>query len=883
MSAHPQIAHYRITTKLGEGGMGEVYRATDTKLGRDVAIKVLPENFARDSDRMARFAREAQVLASLNHPNIAHIYGVEERALVMELVEGESPKGPMPFEESWPIALQIADALQYAHEKGIVHRDLKPANVKVTPDGVVKLLDFGLAKAYQGEPDAARVDPANSPTASGANASTTARTHQGMTFDGTMQGVILGTAAYMAPEQARGKIVDRRADIWSFGVLFYELLTGKQLFRGEDLTETVASIVKDQPNLGAVPERGRRLIEACLQKDPKKRLQSIGDVQYLLDHEPSAAVRPRLTMVFAAIAAVLLVATVSFLHLHEQPAERAVVRFQISVPEKNAAGLLALSPDGRKLALTLTGEDGRTSVWIRALDSLEIRRLASTEGAVLSVAPFWSPDSRFIGFFADEKLKRIDVSGGPAQKLCDAAVPLGGSWNRDGVIIFARARSGIWSVPESGGTASQVTVIDSSESITQHNWPSFLPDGRHFLYNTSIFGPGDVFVATLDGKEKKTLARAGNRAIYVPPSSAGETGHLLFERDGVLMVQPLDERKLELTGEAVPVPEAVRGAFSVSANGALAYRNVRGFLDRLVWLDRMGQSLGNAGSAGVDNELALSPDGNRVALTRPVSGNVGIWILDLHRDISTKFTFDASIEWDPVWSPDGKRLAFASQRDHGLNQIYWKDSSGVGNEEAVLKSADHQRPKSWSPDGKFLLFMHRDAGSSIYNLWTVSADPAQPAAERKAAPYFESPYNITQGQFSPGPSNAPRWVAYTSNESGQNEIYVQSFPPGMGKCRISTNGGVEPRWRTNGKELFYLSLERKLMAVEVKTEPTFECGAPKELFQTPVVGGGAGFGIVFHYDVGRDGNRFLFIDQGREIVDSSPITVVLNWTAEWKR
>src|SRR5262252_8246365 len=349
MSPQQTIAHYRITAKLGEGGMGEVWRATDTKLNRKVAIKILPAAFADDTDRLARFQREAQVLASLNHPNIAHIYGVEEQALVMELVEGQSPKGPMPFEEAWKIALQIADALQYAHENGIVHRDLKPANVKVTPDGVVKLLDFGLAKAYQDAPDAARVDPANSPTMSGANASATARGHQGMTLEGTMPGVILGTAAYMAPEQARGKIVDRRADIWSFGVLFYELLTGKQLFRGEDLTETVASIIKDQPDPRVVPERVRKLLDACLQKDPKKRLQSIGDVQYLLDNEPRTAVRPptQLTMVFAAIAAVLLGAlvTVSFFHLRERPPEQAVVRFQISPPEKDAVASLAVSPD----------------------------------------------------------------------------------------------------------------------------------------------------------------------------------------------------------------------------------------------------------------------------------------------------------------------------------------------------------------------------------------------------------------------------------------------------------------------------------------------------------------------------------------------------------
>jgi serine/threonine protein kinase/Tol biopolymer transport system component len=821
MSPHPQIAHYRITGKLGEGGMGEVYRATDTKLGRDVAIKVLPENFACDADRMLRFTREAQVLASLNHPNIAHIYGVEERALVMELVEGRSPKGPMPFEEAWKIALQIADALQYAHEKGIVHRDLKPANVKVTPDGIVKLLDFGLAKAYQDAPDAASVDPANSPT---------------MTIEGTMHGVILGTAAYMAPEQARGKIVDRRADIWSFGVLFYELLTGKQLFRGEDFTETLASIVKEQPDLSAIPERGRKLLEACLQKDPKKRLQSIGDAQYLLDHEPAVAVRPRLTMVLAAIAVVSLVALgiVSFVHLREQPPERTVVRFQMSPPEKNVVRSLVLSPDGHRLALTLRSEDGRTSLWIRSLDSLEMRRLAGTEGVTLNVPPFWSPDSRFIGFFADDQLKKIDADGGPAQTLCAAAGSLGGSWNRDGVIIFSLPRSGIWRVPAAGGAASQVTV----DTPSAQNWPWFLPDRRHFLYSTGIFGGeggGGTFVATLDGKEKKRLAGGGNDAVYVPSPVTGETGHVLFRRGPTLMVQPFDERKLELTGEAVPVPEPVRSSFSVSANGTLAYRNDRAFLERLVWLDRTGKNLGNVGPAGGIDAMALSADGSRVALTKQDSGNVDIWILDVHRNVPTKFTFDTAVDWDPVWSPDGKRLAFASLRD-GLNQIYWKDSSGIGNEEKVSESAEHQRPKAWSPDGKFLLFMHRDANSNIYNLWTMSVDPGQPAAARKAAPYFTSAFNVTLGQFSPGPSNAPRWVAYTSNESGQNEIYVQSFPVGVGKFRISTNGGVEPRWRRDGKELFYLSLERKLMAVEVKSAPTFESGAPKELFQTPIVG-----------------------------------------------
>jgi len=862
-----KLGPYEITAPIGAGGMGEVYRARDLKLKRDVALKVLPEAFASNPSRMLRFQREAEVLASLNHPNIAHIYGVEEQALVMELVEGQSPKGPMPFEEAWKIALQIADALQYAHENGIVHRDLKPANVKVTPDGVVKLLDFGLAKAYQDAPDAARVDPGNSPT---------------MTLEGTVPGVILGTAAYMAPEQARGKVVDRRADIWSFGVLLYELLTGKQLFRGEDLTETLANIIKDEPDFRGVPGRGRKVLEACLQKDPKKRLQSLGDVQYLLDDRPAAAVRPRPwpTVVLAAMAAVLLVATVTvlFFHLREQPPERAIVRFQISPPEKTAVRSLALSPDGHRLALTLRGENGGTSLWIRSLDSLEMRRLASTEGVTLGVPPFWSPDGRFIGFFADERLKKIDASGGPSQTLCAAAGPLGGSWNRDGVIIFSVQRSGIWRVLAEGGTASQVTVGDPP---TQ-NQPSFLPDGRHFLYSTGAFetdGAG-TFVATLDGREKKRLAGAGG-GVYVPPSSTGGTGHLLFRREGTLMAQPFDERKLELTGEAVPFAEAVRSSFSVSPNGTLAYRNGEAFLNRIVWLDRTGRYLGNVGPAGGINDVTLSPDGSWVALTKQDSGNVDIWILDVQRNVPTKFTFDTSIDWDPVWSPDGKRLAFASQRD-GFSQIYWKDLSGIGNEEKVSKSVDHQRPKAWSGDGKFLLFMHRDPNSGNYNLWTMSVDSTLPAAARKVEPYFTSPFNITQGQFSPG-SNVPIWVAYTSNESGQNEIYVQSFPAGSGKSRISANGGVEPRWRRDGKELFYLSLTGKLMAVEVKTAPAFEYGSRKELFQTPVAGGGPGFGLVYNYDVAPDGNRFLFIDQGAGEADSSLITVVLNWPEMLKK
>jgi serine/threonine protein kinase/Tol biopolymer transport system component len=865
------LGPYQIVSFLAAGGMGEVYRARDTKLKRDVALKVLPEKLARDPGRMARFQREAEVLASLNHPNIAQIYGVEERALAMEFVNGKSPKGPIPFDDAWKIATQIADGLSYAHEKGIVHRDLKPSNIKVTPDGVVKLLDFGLAKAYSDPTESAGSDPAEIPT---------------RTLGRTEPGVILGTAPYMSPEQACGTRVDRRADIWAFGVVLYELLTGKQLFRGEGPTEILASIVKEQPDLRAAPGPVRKLLAACLDKDPKKRLQFIGDVRYLIETGPPAKAPSRLTLAPTVAAVVLAVAlsALSFFHFREQPAEPRMARFPISAPGKNRItnGYSALSPDGGQLALTVTGEDGGISVWIRALGSLEMRSLPGTEGASPNAPPFWSPDSRYVAFFADGQLKKINLSDGLLQTLCPADQPLSGFWGPDGVIIFDRLGSGIWRVLAGGGAASLVMAIGAG----QHN-SSLLPDGRHLLYNTYLFGGGDAFIATLDGKQKKRLLSGVRNAVYAPPAAPGEKGHLLFLRGGPgpLMAQPFDEKSLELTGEAFPLAQEA-GYFSISANGALAYRNVvdRFANQQLVWFNGAGEPLENAGPPGQYNEVTLSPDGSRAALTRQDSGNVDIWILDLRRNVPTRFTFDAALDWDPVWSPDGKRLAFASRRDDGLDQIYWKDSSGIGSDAPLWRSADRQRPKSWSPDGKYLLFMHASASSGLFNLWTLTVDPGQPAAERKAAPYFTSPFNITQGQFSPGPANAPRWVAYTSNESGQSQIYVQSFPAGAGKFPISSNGGVQPRWSSDGKELFYLALDGKLMAVDVETAPTFEHHAPRVLFQTPIAGRGQAFALVFGYDVAPGAKRFLFIDRSsRAEVDSAGITVVLNWIAGLKR
>jgi Tol biopolymer transport system component len=599
----------------------------------------------------------------------------------------------------------------------------------------------------------------------------------------------------------------------------------------------------------------------------------------------------RLTGALAGVAALLLVAltTVSFFHFREQAPERPVVRFEISAPEKYVVNIpFALSPDGRSVVVTLTPEDGGPpSLWVRAFDSVEIRRVPGTEGASPAAQPFWSPDSRFIGFFARSKLKKVDLSGGPVQTVCDAEDGVDGAWNRDGVIVFSRARSGIWRVPEAGGAVSQIAaVVPPEESYSA----SFLPDGRHFLYEIgrTFEANRTTFVATADGRTKKRLLSGTVGTVYAPPSFAGEKGHLLYLRaDRTLMAQSFNEKRLESAGTAFPVTDNV-AFFSASANGALAYRALASLFNprQLFWFDRTGKRLAKVGPPGRYNGVALSPDASRVALARQDdSGNPDIWILDVHRDVATRSTFDASTDWEPVWSPDGKRLAFASRRDRGIDQIYWKDSSGAGNEEAVWNSAEGQRPEAWSPDGKFLLFMRQSENGSSHNLWTLPVDPGTPGAVHKGAPYFTSPFDITQGQFSPGPASTRRWVAYTSNESGQSQIFVQSFPAGAGKFQISTasGGGVQPRWRKDGKELFYLSLDRKLMAVEVKTAPTFEYGVPKELFQTPGFRA-QGFPLVFLYDVTPDGNRFLVLSGvGGEGANSSPVTVVLNWASGLKR
>jgi len=874
LSMGDRLGPYEILAAIGAGGMGEVYRARDTRLDRIVAIKVSKAQFSE------RFEREARAVAALNHPNICHLYDVGPNYLVMEFVEGEPLQGPLPLDTALNYFRQVADALDAAHEKGIVHRDLKPGNILITRDGVVKVLDFGLAKTggIAGNPTA------DSPT---------------FTMSSTQAGMILGTAAYMSPEQARGLDVDKRADIWALGVVLFELLNGEQLFGGATVSDTLASVLKEEPRWERIPARAQPLLRRCLEKDPKKRLRDIGDAAALLDiptpasSQPSvkqARVRYGIALGAAALFAIAF-GVVSFTHFREgRPAAGDPVRFQITLPDKvnfTATGSFSLSPDGKHLAFSALGADDHPGVWIHDMNSLGARRLPDADTGSLAPPFFWSPDSRFVVFSdGSSKLRKSDISSGAVETICDLpSPPIGGSFNQDGVIIFGNSRGGMWKVPVSGGKAQALTALDASRNERSHELPTFLPDGRHFLYlrSSTVADYSGVYLGSIDTKpdqqSSKLIVATRVGAAYVP-ASATVPAQLLFLREGRVLAQAFDDRRLELVGDPAPVAEGVgtifnTGYFSVSANGVLIYRTGNGDLSQLAWVDRQGVVGPALTEAGPYIAAAVAPDGVRAVAVRTDLANSGLldlWMLDFARGTSARFTFDPGRSLSPVWSPDGKQIAFQSGqvgRSTAMN-IYQKLADGSKEEQLLLKSDADKSPSSWSHDGRFLLYTTSGANTKA-DIWVLPLE-----GSRKPYLSLGTPANERDAAFSPD----GRWVAYSSDESGRSEIYVRAFSQegasSGGKWMVSKDSGRFPWWRPDGKELlFYDSGSRTSMSVEVTSSPVFQSGPPKVAFRNLP-------GTVTP-DYSPDGQRALVAVPVRNDGNAQLFNVVLNWTSLLKR
>jgi serine/threonine protein kinase/Tol biopolymer transport system component len=890
LSTGTRLGSYEILSALGSGGMGEVYRARDTKLKRDVAIKVLPEVFSQDPDRLARFEREAEVLATLNHSNIAAIYGLEEsngvQALVLELVEGPTladriAQAPMPLDDVLPIARQIAQALEAAHARGIIHRDLKPANIKLRPDGTVKVLDFGLAKAFDKRPLAG--DLTQSPTL--------------LSPSPTLAGVILGTATYMSPEQARGKAVDTRTDVWAFGCVMFEMLTGTKPFDGDTLADIVAAIVKNDPDWWALPagtpRSVRSLVGRCLRKDPAERLHDIADARFQIEdamNDPggsAAKVLPaRNRREWAAwIAAVLFLGAALFFAVRpaiesstpdpisftvfppENVAFSAAINTTVNVPS------LAISPDGRALVFSAAAPGASPVLWLRSMDRVGARPLAGTENAQ---DPLWSPDNRWIGFFADGKLKKVPAAGGAVQVITETATDFrGGTWGLDDTILFASGTGPILAVNAAGGKSTPVTNIDASRHEGAHRNPQFLPDGRHFLYTILGSGPEvtGVYLGSLDGKTKTLLIPVRASAVYAPP------GFLLFVDGSTLLGQGFDANRLELRGQPFLIAEHVgrnstsMSAVSASRSGAIAYADIISRNGSLTWIGRDGHPLGSGGIPEGDyTDFRLSPDETRLAvsLVDPRNNTVEIWLTDLSRSSTSRLAAGGVVTSSALWSPDSTRLMFRSNRT-GVIEFYERSAAGGGNDRLVLSAETYRAAAQiqalnlvltdWSPDGRQIIFT-APALASGNDLWVL---PLGGKPEKVIA----SPGEQIHGNFSPD----GRLVAYTSNESGKFEVYVETIPPSDRKWPVSTNGGYEPRWRSDGREIYYLSADRKLMTVPVGAGPSF--GIPKTLFQTRVPA--EVISTRTHYVPSRDGQRFL-VNTALDAA-ASPITVVLNWTA----
>jgi serine/threonine protein kinase len=877
LSRGDKLGPYEILEPIGKGGMGEVYKADDPRTGREVAIKLAAERFSE------RFDREVRTIASLNHPNICVLYDVGPNYLVMELVEGETlanriRREPIPLDAALPIARQIADALEAAHEKGITHRDLKPGNIQIKPDDTVKVLDFGLAKATP-------------LAASGGNPEKSAT----QTMESTQAGVIVGTAAYMSPEQAMGKNVDKRADIWAFGVVFYEMLTGKRLFQGENPTEILASVVKEQPDLSTAPAEVRRLLARCLEKDPKKRLRDISVVWELLEHQPALAAsptRPRLspavTHMLAWAAVVLLVsnAVFAFLWRRTSAPETLSEQFEINAPDDmyftNIYGATAVSPDGRYIVFGAAAKLGIAGLWLRPLDSVVAQRLPGTERANV---PFWSPDSKSIGFYEAGKLMRTEIAGGSPRVLCEAELSSGaeGTWNRDGTILFTSGVN-IFRVPASGGVPQQITSPDKSRKEIASGSPQFLPNGKHFLSLISSEDPSatGIYALSLDRpKERVWIMATDRKATYLAPRG-GHPGYLLWMRGQTLVVQPFDAGKLKLEGDPTPVVEGVvspgaapvRAAFWGSDAGVLAYRtSAGGQSGALTWFDRRGNAHGVVGKPEAYEELALSSDGSQIATLRKDNIGSNLWLLDVARGSSSRLTTNPVGLSYPVWSPNGTQIAFGCSTGTSGLGLCLKAAGLLGAGEMPLKNGEQGNPLDWSRDGRFLLFA-RSQGPTQVNLWVLPMGEG----ERKPVKYLATGFRLRHGSFSPD----GRWVMYASNVSGREEIYVSPFPDASAAptVLVSTEGGASPHWRRDGKAVYYLSPDSKLVEVEVLPGSSFRVGIPKPLFEVRVRTYPDAAGWL--WDITPDGQRFLFnIATDQRI--NAPLTVITNWQSRLKK
>ena len=880
------LSHFSITAKLGEGGMGAVYRAEDTKLGREVAIKVLPEEFTSSPERLARFEREARALAALNHPNIAAIYEVGEAEtdglhfLVMELADGEDlatriSRGSIPMGETLALALQIAVAFEAAHDKGIVHRDLKPSNLMVSPEGQIKVLDFGLAKAWQDD-SAADSGLTHSPT---------------LTAQMTTAGVILGTAAYMSPEQARGQEADQRSDIWSFGAVLYEMLVGKGLFSEPTMSDTLASVLRADIDWDELPRETppavRRLLRRSLERDAKQRLHSVADARLELleatsgsatDLETSAvaATPTRFGRLLPAIAVLLALGLIALgvaawrLAGKTQP----VIRSLVSPPlggafylESSVPGPVAISPDGTRLAFTARDAAGTPSLWIRDLEDPEPRVLPGTEKAQF---PFWSPDSQTVAFFSDSKLFRIDIAGGPPRFLCDTESDgKGGAWSREGVIIFGLGGGPLHRTDASGKGCEPLTVLDPAfPDEISHRLPRFLPDGQRFLFlaNRAAAAATDyrIRIGSLDGTPPRELMRNGSQVEMV-------ADHLWFVDQGTLVARPFDASREMITGEARPIARGVGelrgpgiGLFSVSPSGVLAFHGLDSAEKRsITWRDRSGQSLGTLGPPGRHLGAELSPDGKLAAVAAfEEFGFISQYLYDVATEISTRFTFGEPYKYFSIWSPGGDRIAVTWVPGKAIEvlpvfsgtdgEVLWEAEAG---EDLSLIAQD------WSPDGSVLLAVEpRPGEDGQHDIWVLPLD-----GERVPYRLTETPFN----EFDPALSPDGLWMAYISDESGQSEVYVTSFPAGGRKWQLSKDGGEFPQWSQRGDELFYLDLDKVLMAVPVDLEgDTFVPGGASALFQTEVA--------RRIFSVSPDGERFLIVER-QENAAPSQINLLVGW------